>query len=119
MGQGDGSRLGLAGWEPTVERVKAVLPDATIVAEVIAFLQQGSEAVPDGNRYASPDLIVVEERSVVFHTEPTPRVVLYAKFSLGPLYAEGRNTGVSTGGTLKVMYDADGQWIDEFYTPGR
>ena len=119
MGQGTGPRLGVAEWDETVRRVNAVLPDTQLVAEVIAFLRQGTEAVPDGERYASEELIFIEERSVVCYTEPIRRVVLYAKFSLGPLFSEGRYTGVSQGGKLKVMYSAEGEWLDEFYTPAR
>jgi hypothetical protein len=119
MGQGDGPRLGAAEWDETVRRLKAVLPDARLIAEVIAFLQEGTEAVPDGARYASEDLIFLEERTLVCSNESDPRVVLYARFSLGPLFAGGRYTGVSEGGKLKVMYSADGEWLDEFYTPAR
>lgn len=119
MGQGNGPRLGVAEWNETVQRLNAVLPDSRLVAEVIAFLRQGTEAVPDGALYASEDLIFIEERAVVCPTEPNRSVVLYAKLSLGPLFAQGRYTGLSRGGKLKVMYSAEGEWLDEFYTPAR
>ena len=56
---------------------------------------------------------------MVCSTEPIRGVVFYAKFSLGPLFSEERYTGVSRGGKLKVMYSAEGEWLDEFYTPAR
>jgi hypothetical protein len=116
MGQGH-DPLGAAEWDDTVQRLNAVLPDARIVAEVIAFLRRGTEAVPDGARYASEALIFIDERTVVCPAEPERHVVLYARFCLGPLFANGRYTGVSQGGKLRVMYSADGNWLDEFYTP--
>jgi hypothetical protein len=119
MGQGYGPRLGVAEWDETVRRLNAVLPDAKLLAEVVSFLREGTAAVPDGERYASAEQIFIEERTVVCSTEPDRGVVLYAKFSLGPLFADGRYTGVSQGGKLKVMYSAEGEWLDEFYTPAR
>jgi hypothetical protein len=117
MGQGHDARLGVAQWDETVQRLNAVLPDAKVLSEVIAFLEQGTEAVPHGERYASEKAIVIEERSVVFPADPDRDVVLYVRFALAPLFADGRYTGVSEGGRLRVMYSADGQWLDEFYTP--
>ena len=117
MGQSNRPRLAEAEWDETVRRLNAVLPDSRLVAEVVAFLRQGTEAVPDGEQYATEELIFIEERTVVCPTEPNRGVVLYAKFSLGPLFAQDRYTGVSRGGKLKVMYSAEGEWLDEFYTP--
>ena len=103
-------------WDETVRRLNAALPDARLIAEVVSFLQAGPEAVPDGSRYAAADLIFIEERSLVCPNEPDRPVILYARFALGPLFANGRYTGVSEGGKLKVMYSAEGEWLDEFYT---
>jgi hypothetical protein len=119
MGQGDRSRLGETEWDETIRRLNAVLPETRLIAEVISFLRAGTEAVLDGQRYASEELIFIEERTVVCAAEPGRPVVLYAKFSLGPLFADGRYTGVSEGGKLRVMYSAGGEWLDEYYTPPR
>lgn len=116
MGQGHDPRLGVAEWNETVRRLNAVLPDARLLAEVIAFLSEGTEAVPDGEKYASEERIFIEERTIVCPADPDRHVVLYARFSLGPLFENGRYTGVSQGGKLRVMYSADGEWLDEFYT---
>jgi len=36
---------------------------------------------------------------------------------LNPTFQEGKYTGRSGSGTLKIMYDLEGRWLDEFYSP--
>ena len=117
MGQGNHSLI-VDGWGETLGRLDAVLPDGRIVAEVIAFLREGTDAVPSGELYAFEEQIYIQEKILVSNKELKGGVALYAKFGLGPQFAQGRYTGISRGGTLKVMYSAEGNWVDEFYAPG-
>ncbi|AGP37430.1 hypothetical protein BE04_44010 [Sorangium cellulosum] len=116
MEQGDNA-LSVSGWDEAVRRLDAVLPDRAILAEVVEFLRGATEAVPDGERYASEDKIYIEEKILVSNKRLSGGVALYVKFVLGPRFSQGEYMGVSHGGTLKVMYDSEGRWLDEFYTP--
>jgi hypothetical protein len=113
-----GARLSAGGWDETVRRLSAVLPDEKILAEVIDFLRSHGEAVPGGERYASAEQLYIQEKTVVCSKEQEGGIVLYATVFLGPRFSDGRFTGGSSGGRLKVMYDAEGSWLDEFHTPG-
>jgi hypothetical protein len=38
------------------------------------------------------------------------------KSVLNPTFQDGKYTGRSGSGTLKIMYDLEGRWLDEFYS---
>jgi hypothetical protein len=120
MGQSDRAQeeSSAGGWDATVRRLDSILPDGKLLEDVVAFLQKATDAVPGGEKYASPEQIYIQEKILVSSKELKDGVVLYATFCLGPSFSAGGFTGMSVGGVLKVMYDGEGTWLDEFYTPG-
>jgi hypothetical protein len=72
-------------------------------------LDGGEVAFPPGTR------VHVEEKMLVRNPEVRGGGYFLVKSALNPTFQNGRYTGHAHSGTLKIMYDLEGLWLDEFY----
>ncbi|MCP3143636.1 hypothetical protein [Pyxidicoccus xibeiensis] len=106
-------------WTHVMAELDAHLSDEKIGRDVETFFEEVGRRLEldDGEVSFPPETLVhVEERMLVRNPEVRGGGYLLVKAVLKPLFEDGKYTGRSRLGTLKIMYDFEGRWLDEFYS---
>jgi|GEM_PF-1567611 len=106
-------------WTHVMTELDAHLSDEKVRRDVEEFFKAvGRRLELDGEEVVFPPetRVHVVEKMLVRNTEVQGGGYFLVKSVLNPTFQEGKYTGRSVSGTLKIMYDLEGRWLDEFYS---
>ncbi|RKH73232.1 hypothetical protein [Corallococcus aberystwythensis] len=106
-------------WTHVMAELDAHLSDDKVRRDVEAFLESVGhrlELDDEEVRFPLGTQVHVEERMLVRNSQVRGGGLFMVKAVLDPILQDGKPTGGSRSGTLKIMYDLEGRWLDEFYS---
>jgi hypothetical protein len=106
-------------WTHVMTGLDAHLSDEKVRRDVEEFFKAvGRRLELDGEEVVFPPetRVHVVEKMLVRNTEVRGGRYFLVKSVLNPTFQDGKYTGRSGSGTLKIMYDLEGRWLDEFYS---
>jgi hypothetical protein len=106
-------------WTHVMTELDAHLSDEKIRRDVEEFFKAvGRRLELDGEEVVFPPetRVHVEEKMLVRAPAARDGGYFLVKSVLNPTFQDGKYTGRSHLGTLKIMYDLEGHWLDEFYS---
>lgn len=106
-------------WTQVMTELDAHLSDEKVRRDVMEFFKEvGHRLEFDGEEVVFPQEthVHVMEKMLVRNPEIRGGGYFLVKSVLNPTFEDGKYTGRSHSGTLKIMYDLEGRWLDEFYS---
>jgi len=106
-------------WTHVMAELDAHLSDEKIRRDVEEFFEAvGRRLDLDGEEVVFPSKtqVHVVEKMLVRNPEVRFGGYFLVKSALNPTLLDGKYTGRAHSGTLKIMYDLEGRWLDEFYS---
>ncbi len=106
-------------WTYVMTGLDAHLSDEKVRCDVEEFFNAvGRRLDVDGEAVVFPPetRVHVVEKMLVRNPEVRGGGYFLVKSVLNPTFQDGKYTGRALSGTLKIMYDLEGGWLDEFYS---
>lgn len=95
------------------------LPDARVLAAVDEFFAACDRQIRYDDQLVvlAPDVTVhIRDKALVVDRSKRGGAYFTARVVLDPILEDGRHTGLSRNGTLKIIFDLAGAYVDDVYS---